>query len=171
MVQSFFSRLSWGVALLALQVLVFNHIHLFGYATPVVYVYILCLQSLDTSRSSWLLWGFFTGMVADLFSETPGVGAASMTLTAMCAPVLLRLMVPKDSAEDMSPDYSTLGYWKFVWYVVLVVLLQQAVSLMLEVFSFFNVLDLLYTYLGSSLLTIIFILVLAGMRGNRREKR
>lgn len=168
MVQSFFTRLLWCVALLLLQVLVFNHIHLFGYATPVIYVYILCLQPLDTPRYSWLLWGFFTGLVADLFSETPGVGAASMTLTAMCAPVLLRLMVSKDSAEDMVPHYSTLGNMKFIWYVVLVVLLQQAAFLMLEIFSFFNAWDMLCTYLGSSILTVIFILVLAGMRGKGR---
>ena len=167
MVQSFFTRLLWVVVLLLLQVLVFNHIHLLGYVTPVIYVYILCLQPLDTPRYAWLLWGFFTGLAADLFSGTPGVGAASMTLTAMCAPVLLHLMVPKDSVEDMVPDYYTLGRWKFVWYVLLLVLLQQAMFLVLEIFSFFNVLDMLYTYLGSSALTIVFILVLANMRGRK----
>lgn len=167
MVQSFFTRLIWALVLLAFQVLVFNHIHLFGYATPVIYVYILCLQPLDTPRYSWLLWGFLTGLAADLFSETPGVGAASMTLTAMCAPVLLRLMVSKDSAEDMVPDYRTLGRWPFVWYVILLVMLQQAAFLLLEVFSFFNVLDMLYTYVGSCVLTVIFILVMAGIRSNK----
>lgn len=168
MVQSFFTRLVWTLVLLVVQVLVFNHIHLFGYATPVIYVYILCLQPLDTPRYSWLLWGFFTGVVADMFSGTPGVGAASMTLTAMCAPVLLRLMVPKDSVEDMVPGYYTLGSWKFVWYVSLLVLLQQAAFIVLEVFSFFDFPDMLYTYLGSSLLTVVFILVLASMRGRKK---
>lgn len=164
MVQSFLSRVVWGLALLIFQVLVFNHIHLFGYATPVIYVYILCLQPLDAPRYSWLLWGFLTGLSADLFSGTPGVGAASMTLTAMFAPVLLHLMVPKDSMENLVPGYQTLGRWKFVWYVVLLVLLQQAVFIVLEIFSFFNIPDMLYTYLCSSALTIVLVLVLAGMR-------
>ena len=44
MMQSFFSRLLWAFILLVFQGLVFNHIHFFGYATPVIYVYILCLQ-------------------------------------------------------------------------------------------------------------------------------
>ena len=33
--QSFFSRLLWAFILLVFQGLVFNHIHFFGYATPV----------------------------------------------------------------------------------------------------------------------------------------
>ena len=96
MMQSFFSRLLWAFILLVFQGLVFNHIHFFGYATPVIYVYILCLQPLNTSRYAWLLWGFAVGLGADFFSETPGLGAASMTLTALCAPPLLRLFTPKD---------------------------------------------------------------------------
>lgn len=43
MMQSFFSRLLWAFILLVFQGLVFNHIHFFGYATPVIYVYILSL--------------------------------------------------------------------------------------------------------------------------------
>ena len=74
MMQSFFSRLLWAFILLVFQGLVFNHIHFFGYATPVIYVYILCLQPLNTSRYAWLLWGFAVGLGADFFSETPGSG-------------------------------------------------------------------------------------------------
>lgn len=167
MMQSFFSRLLWAFILLVFQGLVFNHIHFFGYATPVIYVYILCLQPLNTSRYEWLLWGFAVGLGADFFSETPGLGAASMTLTALCAPPLLRLFTPKDCLEDMVPGYRTLGGWNYIWYVTLLVLLQQASVMMLEIFSFFSALDMLYTYLGSSALSIVLILVLERMRGNK----
>ena len=120
-----------------------------------------------TSRYAWLLWGFAVGLGADFFSETPGLGAASMTLTALCAPPLLRLFTPKDCLEDMVPGYRTLGGWNYIWYVTLLVLLQQASVMMLEIFSFFSALDMLYTYLGSSALSIVLILVLERMRGNK----
>ena len=107
------------------------------------------------------------GLGADFFSETPGLGAASMTLTALCAPPLLRLFTPKDCLEDMVPGYRTLGGWNYIWYVTLLVLLQQASVMMLEIFSFFSALDMLYTYLGSSALSIVLILVLERMRGNK----
>lgn len=90
-----------------------------------------------------------------------------MTLTALCAPQLLRLFTPKDCLEDMVPGYRTLGGWKYIGYVTLLVLLQQASVMMLEVFSFFSALDMLYTYLGSSVLSIVLILVLERMRGNK----
>ena len=82
------------------------------------------------------------------FSETPGLGAASMTLTALCAPPLLRLFTPKDCLEDMVPGYRTLGGWNYIWYVTLLVLLQQASVMMLEIFSFFSALDMLLYLLG-----------------------
>ena len=90
-----------------------------------------------------------------------------MTLTALCAPPLLRLFKPKDCLEDMVPGYRTLGGWNYIWYVTLLVLLQQASVMMLEIFSFFSALDMLYTYLGSSALSIVLILVLERMRGNK----
>ena len=43
MAQNVFNRLGWALALVALQVLVFNHVHLWGYATPVVFVFVFCL--------------------------------------------------------------------------------------------------------------------------------
>ena len=167
MARSFFSRLVWMAALVLLQALVFNHIHWLGYATPYVVVYILCLQPLDTSRCGWLLWGLFEGLASDFFSGVPGVGAVSMTLAAMCAPRILALFAPKDCLEDMVPGYLTLGGWKYVQYVSWLVLLQQAVAVVLEFFSFFNGLELLYTYLCSSALTVVLLLVLEKMRGGR----
>ena len=41
MIESFLKRLWQMAVLVALQVFVFNHIHLFGYATPMVYVLFL----------------------------------------------------------------------------------------------------------------------------------
>ena len=79
----------------------------------------------------------------------------------------MRLFTPKDSLEDMVPGYRTLGGWNYIWYVMLLVLLQQASVMMLEIFSFFSALDMLYTYLSSSALSIVLILVLERMRGNK----
>ncbi len=163
----FFKRILWAFILLLFQVLVFNHIHLFGYATPLVYVYVLVLQPLNTSRVSWLLWGFLMGVAVDFFSETPGLAASSMTFTALCAPVLLQLFAPKDSIEDMVPSYSTLNRWGYIWYVSLLVLLQQFSFLLAEMFSFFNVWEWICTFVASSMLTVILILVAELMRSSK----
>lgn len=169
MAQNVFNRLGWALALVALQVLVFNHVHLWGYATPVVYVYVFCLFSLEASRSEWLLWGFLVGLVADIFTATPGLGAASMTFTALCAPVLLRLFTPKDGGEGLAPTYRTLGRWKYVGYVTSLVLCHQASMLLFELFSFFNPIDMLIAYVGSSALTLMLVLVLGRLQGKKNR--
>lgn len=165
---SFLNRLLWVIILVLLQVLVFNHVHLLGYATPMVYVYILCLQPCSTPRYEWLLWGFVTGLLVDFFSAMPGVGAASMTLTAMCAPVLFKRFIPKDSADFVEASFSTLGRWSYVAYVLLLVFIQHASFILLECFSFFRMLDMLIAFASSVVLTMIFILALESMRSSRK---
>ncbi len=170
MAYGFLLRIVWAMGLVLLQALVFNHIHLWGYATPVVCAYVLCLQPLRQSRSLWLLWGFCTGLASDLFSQTPGVGAASMTLAAFCAPPLLRLFAPKDSADDMVASYRTLGRWKYVGYVFALLLLQQGAAVLLEMFSFADTADLLITWVASVGLTLPLLLLMERMRSGDRRK-
>ena len=164
MTLNFFNRLLWAVVLIVLQAFIFNQVCLFGYATPILYVYILCLQPLNTPRYAWLFWGFGVGLVADMFSVSPGLGAASMTITAMAAPVLLHLFAPKDSVEDMIPGFEELGRWKYIWFVTSVVFVHQASYVLLEFFSFFRVKDMVLVFLGGTVFTILLLLILENIR-------
>ena len=71
MVNSFFKQLAWFLLILALQVLVFDHVHIFGHATPFVAVYFVLLFPGNSSRTGILLWSFLFGLVADTFTNTP----------------------------------------------------------------------------------------------------
>ncbi len=51
MVNSFFKQLAWFLLILALQVLVFDHVHIFGHATPFVAVYFVLLFPGNSSRT------------------------------------------------------------------------------------------------------------------------
>ena len=55
MVNSFFKQLAWFLLILALQVLVFDHVHIFGHATPFVAVYFVLLFPGNSSRTGILL--------------------------------------------------------------------------------------------------------------------
>ena len=72
--------------LLLVQVLVFNHIHLFNCATPLLYVYMPMLFSRNNSRWVVLLLSFFMGMAIDVFQNTPGVAMATMTFIGLIQP-------------------------------------------------------------------------------------
>ena len=61
------------------QVLVCNQIHLFGYATPLIYVYFVILFQRNYPKWAILLWSFSLGLLIDVFSNIPGVAAGAMT--------------------------------------------------------------------------------------------
>lgn len=167
MIQIFCSRLLWMLLLLALQVLLFNHVHLLGYATPLACVYFLFLFPLNTSRTGILLWSFVLGLLVDVFSDTPGVTAASLTLVALVQPPLLRRIAPEDSVEDAVLSFRTLGRWVYVRYVAFLTLIFHVVYSLLDYFSFFHVLDMLYGALGSWLLSLAFCLAFESLRSSK----
>ena len=61
-------RLLYFVLLCLTQVLVLNRIHLFGYATPLLYVYFVLLFPRNYPKWALLLWCFALGLVNDTFS-------------------------------------------------------------------------------------------------------
>ena len=150
------------IVLVAAQMLVFNHVHLFGYATPLPFVYFLLLFPLGTERWEILVWGFVCGLLTDIVSLTPGVGAAAMTLTAFVQPPLLKLMVPKDAVEDLRPGYSTIGFWVYVRYALILTLVFAMTYFAVLAFNFQHFLDLFVSFVSSWALTFLLCLIFEG---------
>ncbi len=162
-----FIHLLQMVALVALQVLLLNHIHLFGYATPMVFVAFMLYFPLNASRIGTLLWGFTMGLVVDVFSNTLGMATASMTLAAMVQHPLLSVMVPRDAADNIMPNYSTMGRANYIRFVVLLVLIHHLAFYLLESFTFHHAQQLLISFLSGTLLSILLILVIEVFRSKR----
>ncbi|MDD6437045.1 MAG: rod shape-determining protein MreD [Prevotella sp.] len=151
--------------LLLVQVLVLNHIHLFGYATPLLYVYLVLLFRRNYPRWAILLWSFAMGLCVDVFSNTPGLAAGSMTLLGLVQPYLLDLFIQHDSPDDMEPSMKMLGVAKFSYYTLLSVTLYCLVFFTLESFNFFNWPQWLACVVGSTLLTTVLVIVIENLRG------
>ncbi len=164
MLITFLSRLLWLLVLIALQMLVFNHIHLLGYATALPYVYLLMLMPKDTPRWQLLLWGFAGGLAADVVSLTPGVGAGAMTVTAMAQPSLLRLFEPKDAPADLEPSLADMGVAPYMRYAAAMVLLFCTAYFALLAFSFFHLRDLALSLVSTFALTLAVCLSLEALR-------
>ena len=95
--------------LLLVQVLVFNHIHLFNCATPLLYIYVALLFPRDIPRWAALVSCFIMGFLVDMFSNTPGVSMASLTFLGLIQPFVLNLFMQHDSADDLQPSMRSLG--------------------------------------------------------------
>lgn len=157
-------RLLGAVALCLVQALVFNRIHLFGYATPLLYVYMMLTFPHDYPRWGIMLWGFLLGLTVDAFSNTPGVASASLTLVGAIQPYFFGLFVQRDAPEDIAPSVGTIGGAKFTFYATVLVLVYCLCFFSLEMFSFFHWKHWLQCIGGSTLLTLIFILTIESVR-------
>ena len=160
----FVKSLAWFLVLVLAQVFVLNHIHLFGIATPLLYIYCIFLFRRNFPHWAILLSGFIMGVVIDTFTNTPGVSSASLTLIAAVQPYVLRPFVPRDSADDLVPGISTLGFGQYFWYSITLTLIYCFIFFTLEMFTFFNFVYWLECIGGSTLLTWLLLLVIEHVR-------
>ncbi len=167
MILIFLRHLLQMLALIALQVLVCNHIHLFGYATPMPYVLFLAFFPLNASRIGNMLWAFVLGVIIDAFSNTPGEAAASLVLASFVQWPLLCSMVPKEVAEDMVPTFKSMGRWNHIRYLSILLLVHHTAYFILESFSFFHIREMLITYASSLLLTFVLMLIIDTLRNGK----
>lgn len=164
MIIVFLRRIEWFIALALLQVLVLNNVHIAGYATPFLYIYLIVKMSSGVSRNELVLWGFLLGLVIDVFSNTPGMNAAATTFIAFIRPYLLRLFSPRDISDEIVPAIKTIGVSPFIKYVVTCVLFHHASLLLIDSFSFFEFSTLLIKIGSSTLLTVVCVMCIEGFK-------
>ncbi len=158
------------VLLVLLQVLVLNHIHLFGVATPLLYIYFIMSMRRDYPRWALLVWAFALGLITDTFQNTPGVGAASLTLLAFIRPNILQLFITREMAEDLIPSSASLSRITFFYYSTIFTAIYCVAFFTLEMFSFFNFILWLQRTLGSLLLTMVLVMAADSLRRKRDRK-
>ena len=167
----YLSRLFRLLILLFFQVLVFNHIHLMGYITPLVMGYMVVCFRHNSSRISVLTWGFITGLLFDIFSNTAGMASASCTLIAMVQPLILKMFTPRDAADDFKPSFLTLGFWNYILYTFLVMLILHGAFYLLDAFTLADWILTLTSILGGSVLTTIIIVFIELLVHSKQKKK
>ena len=164
MLINYLHKIGWFIGLVLLQVLILNNVHIAGYATPFLYIYLILKFESDTPRNALMLWAFFLGLAVDVFSDTPGMNAAATVLLAFLRPTFLRLFVPRDTLDTLVPAIRTMGILSFLKYLVVSVLAHHGLLLTLEFFSFAHIGTLLLRIAASTLLTVTCIMAVEGIR-------
>ena len=159
-------RLITFIILGIVQALVLSHLHLFEIATPMVYVFFVLTFRRNYSRIGMLVWSFLLGLLVDIFSNTAGIGAAAMTLTAFIQPYVLAWFLPRDSAEDIKASMRTLGIMPYAYYTLILTFVFCLVFFALDIFSLYQWLYWLECTGSSWGLTFVLILVIERFRNN-----
>lgn len=157
-------RFAAFVALLLAQGLVLNNIHLFNCATPFLHVMFVIHFPRNYPRWAILMWSFMLGLCIDVFANTPGVAAASMTGIALLQPYLLELFLPRDSADALVPSMRTIGVASYFWYAAFIVVVYCLLFFTLETFNFFNWQQWAESIGGSVALTLVLVMSMENFR-------
>ena len=152
------------VLILLAQVLVLNHIRLFGCATPFLYVYAILMLRLDCPRWAMLLIAFSMGLVVDVFSNTMGMTIIPLTLLGFIRPYILMPFLSRETAEDMQPSIASMGTMTYLSYAMIAVFIYSLVFFTVEAFSFFNWIQWLTGIMASTVLTAMLIMVIENVR-------
>jgi rod shape-determining protein MreD len=147
-----------------LQVLVFNRICLLHVATPLMVVYFIIAMPRGYPRWGILLWSFFLGLAVDMFRNTPGVTAASLTIVGMVQPYLIELFLPRDAEPDIKASARALGWWHFLSLATILVVIFCIVFFILETFTFAAWLYCLQCAVASAVLTLTLIMAFETLR-------
>lgn len=160
----FIKRLLLFIGLLAVQVLVLNHIHLFGCAIPLLYVYFVISFRRGYPRWAILVWSFLLGLCGDIFANTPGMGAGAMTLVGLLQPYLLELFMQQDSDDTFQPAITTMGLARYALFALMLTFVFCIAIFTVEAFTFFDWLQWSLNIVASTALTLILVLVVDNLR-------
>ena len=148
------------VILVLLQVLLLNNIQFSGYINPYLYVLFVLLLPFNTPRYLLLLFGFFTGLLVDIFGNTPGMHASATTFLAFLRPYTIELISSRDNMESNThPRLKNMGAGWFSRYCIILVLAHHLFLFYVEVFTFKGFIFTLTRSLLSAVFTIVLIII------------
>lgn len=157
---SYIVRIICLLAALLLQVLLFNHLSLWG---GVAFVYVIALLKLPFSmnRSVDILVGFMAGFFVDLFCNTHGMHAlAAGTMMLLRVPILNSFIRDKGKElKTLEVSFSDLDASVFMRFMLTILVAFAVILYFIEAFTFFNALITLTKVVISVLMTWCFALL------------
>ena len=153
---------------IALQILLFNNINLFGFVNPYPYILFILLYPVNSNKSFLLLGSFALGIFIDMFSNSGGVHTTAAILLAYIRPALFRF------AFGLSYEYQTIKLNDVLTperftFLLLSVVIHHLILFTLEAFKFTLILDILLRTLLSSVFTLIICIIIIYLtKPNRR---
>jgi rod shape-determining protein MreD len=156
------------ILLLASQVLIFNHIDLFGFINPFPYVLFIILYPVNGNKAGLLAASFFLGLLMDMFWNSGGVHAAACLVLAYYRPAIFRF------SFGLSYEYQTVRLNDSLTperfsFLLIAVILHHFVLFILEVFRINFLWEILVRTTLSTIFTIITcIIVIYIIKPNKR---
>jgi rod shape-determining protein MreD len=159
------------LGLMALQILVLNQIELHRTIYPQVYILGFLLFPINTRHWVVLLIGFFSGLCLDMFTNTPGIHAMSLTAILYLRHFYFSNYFDKNKLElNLMPTYDVMDSGFYLGYLAVFTVAFHTLFFVLLFFSFAHKLDILQSIFISSSLSILLMLMLQFMFNPKQEE-
>lgn len=161
-----------ALVLILVQVIVLNHVCLWGVAVPFAFIYVILRLPLTLNSNYMLTFGFLLGIIVDIFSDTQGMNALACTIAAALRKPVIRLYLPReDELGDLLPSMQSLGASIYIKYALSMSLLYCSLIFLIEAFSVLDILMLILRIVCSTLLTTLFLICIDCITVYHGEKR
>lgn len=147
------------IALLLLQVFVFNHIHLFGYINPLVYIAWVFLFPIRKNINPFLVLSFLLGLSVDFFSDSGGINAAAIVFIAFIRLPILKAILRKSDFDYLLFNLRTVAFSKAVLFISILTIIHHFIVFSLSYFSFEDFIVIISNTLITSIFSVLIILL------------
>lgn len=143
------------IGLVLLQVLILNHINLFGYLNPLVYIIWVFLFPIRKNQSLFLITSFLLGLSIDFFSDSGGINAAAILFIAYIRLPILKAILRKSDFDYFQFNLRSISIDKIFSYITTLTIIHHFIVFSLEYFSFNAFTTIVYNTFFTSIFTII----------------
>ena len=143
------------IALVLLQVLVLNHINLFGYINPMVYISWVFLFPVRKNIGTFLILSFLLGLCIDFFSDSGGINTAATVFIAFIRLPVLKAILRRRDLDDSLFNIKELSFGKTVLYVSFLTFIHHFIVFSLVYFNFKDFSSILLNTVVTSVFTIV----------------
>ena len=142
------------ILLLLAQVLLFNHIDLFGYINPFPYILFIILFPVNGNKLGLLAASFFLGLIMDMFWNSGGVHATACLVLAYARPAIFKF------SFGLSYEYQTVKLNDVLTperfsFILIAVVIHHFTLFILEIFKISFIWDIFLRTILSTIFTII----------------
>ena len=160
------------VLLFLLQVLVFNNVYLGGYINPFLFVLFIAMLPTGMSAITMMLISFASGLAIDLTTNMIGFHAFTCTAVAFLRGVWFDRIIMHDSNEEVNtPSLYSVPYQQFGVYMLLMLLVYNAIYYTLLVFDLHDIGHILLSTVLSTIVTWLLAILYQTLLVKRTEKQ
>ena len=163
--KSIVSQVLIFVFYLLLQIFFVRQLVLFDYAFCFVYVASIILLPFEINKITLILLGFVAGMTVDVFYNTIGANAASMTLIAFVRPAVIGVLAPQRGYDERQTlSLNSMGLSWFITYATTLIFIHHFVLFLLEASDWGLFFPVMLKVICSTIFTTIIVVIIQFFR-------